>query len=343
MMLETQTLYGNISEQASINGLLNLPTEYIEPNVENLTVTPTTNEQIFEPVLGTYYDKVTVNKIYTEQKEVTSSNEDVTVIPSSGKFIDQITVKGDSNLIADNIRKGTSILGVTGTMEGAWDTSQIRQTQFMFYGNTVMTEAPYLDVTNVTDASNMFRKCSELINIPVYDFLNVTTINYMFNGCSVLKDVELNFGENAVSASMAFTSCYLLENVKLNNFIGGNVMASMFSGCRTLEEVSALNAENCTNVSNIFAGCTNLKNFNGLINVGKGYLTSQSANYSPYTFWLGESSLLTYDSLISIINNLYDIASKGCNTQKLAIGETNIAKLTAEEIAIATNKGWTVT
>ncbi len=314
----------------------------IEPNVENLTVTPTTNEQIFEPVLGTYYDKVTVNKIYTEQKEVTSSNEDVTVIPSSGKFIDQITVKGDSNLIADNIRKGTSILGVTGTMEGAWDTSQIRQTQFMFYGNTVMTEAPYFDVTNVTNAGNMFRMCSKLIDVPIYNFSSVTNVDNMFVDCNILKNVELDFGEPVISSMIMFSNCYFLKKVKLNNFKGNN-MWNMFSGCRTLEEVNSLNAENCSNVSNIFANCTNLKNFNGLINVGQGYLTSQSANYPLYTFWLGESSLLTYDSLISIINNLYDIASKGCNTQKLAIGTTNIAKLTAEEIAIATNKGWTVT
>jgi len=45
---------------------------------------------------------------------------------------------------------------------------------------------------------------------------------------------------------------------------------------------------------------------------------------------------------MNVINNLYDIATKGCNTQQLVLGSTNIAKLTAEEIAIATNKGWTV-
>ena len=30
------------------------------------------------------------------------------------------------------------------------------------------------------------------------------------------------------------------------------------------------------------------------------------------------------------------------HAQNLVIGETNIAKLTEDEIAIATNKGWTV-
>lgn len=44
----------------------------------------------------------------------------------------------------------------------------------------------------------------------------------------------------------------------------------------------------------------------------------------------------------NVINNLYDIKSKGVKNQRLQLGDTNKAKLTAEEIAIATNKGWNV-
>lgn len=51
---------------------------------------------------------------------------------------------------------------------------------------------------------------------------------------------------------------------------------------------------------------------------------------------------LTHDSLMNVINNLYDIKSKGVKTQTLQLGNRNKAKLTAEEIAIATNKGWNV-
>ena len=38
----------------------------------------------------------------------------------------------------------------------------------------------------------------------------------------------------------------------------------------------------------------------------------------------------------TLINNLYDIKSKGVKPQTLQLGDTNKAKLTAEEIAIAT-------
>lgn len=43
-----------------------------------------------------------------------------------------------------------------------------------------------------------------------------------------------------------------------------------------------------------------------------------------------------------LTDNLYDIKSKGVKPQTLQLGDTNKAKLTAEEIAIATNKGWNV-
>jgi hypothetical protein len=49
-------------------------------------------------------------------------------------------------------------------------------------------------------------------------------------------------------------------------------------------------------------------------------------------------TLLTHDSLMSIINNLMTVTS----TKTLTLGATNLAKLTADEVAIATNKGWTV-
>jgi hypothetical protein len=64
---------------------------------------------------------------------------------------------------------------------------------------------------------------------------------------------------------------------------------------------------------------------------------------------LSTCTALTHDSLINVINGLYDlnltydVANGGTlYTQTLNLGSTNKAKLTAEEIAIATAKGWTV-
>ena len=47
---------------------------------------------------------------------------------------------------------------------------------------------------------------------------------------------------------------------------------------------------------------------------------------------------LTHQSLLNALNGLYDLT--GGTSQTLTLGSTNLAKLTDEEKAIATNKNW---
>lgn len=63
----------------------------VYPTLDPLNITPTINNQHFEPEEGYAYNEVNVSA-------VTSSI--------------------DSNIIPENIKKGTTILGVTGNMEG---------------------------------------------------------------------------------------------------------------------------------------------------------------------------------------------------------------------------------
>lgn len=65
---------------------------------------------------GTY----SVSKsISTQSKQVTPTASGTTVKPDSGYgALSQVTINGDSNLIASNIKNGTSIFGVTGNFKG---------------------------------------------------------------------------------------------------------------------------------------------------------------------------------------------------------------------------------
>ena len=54
-----------------------------------------------------------------ETKTITPdfSSGNVVVTPTSGKVMTEVTINKDSNLIADNIKSGVTIFGITGTLE----------------------------------------------------------------------------------------------------------------------------------------------------------------------------------------------------------------------------------
>lgn len=118
-------------------------------------------------------------------------------------------------------------------------------------------------------------------------------------------------------------------------------MSYMFSRFSELNNLQELDCSKANNVSTMFASCTALETFGGLKDLGKAFLTTASANYANYTLNL-VNTILSHDSLMNVLNKVYDIASLGVQTQKIQLSSSLLNKLTAEEIAIATNKGWTV-
>lgn len=166
------------------------------------------------------------------------------------------------------------------------------------------------------DASFMFYKFP-LEEIPQIDTKNVTEVYMMFSYCK-FKIAPLIDTSNVT---------------RINN---------LFNNCTEVITIPKLNASKVNFIDNFITSNYVLTNFGGLENLGQAYETTQNANYSYYTLDLANCDKLTHESLMNVINNLYDIKTKGCNTQRLLIGSKNKEKLTAEEVTIATEKGWTV-
>ena len=145
--------------------------------------------------------------------------------------------------------------------------------------------------------------------------------------------------------------CYWqkLTTLDLSSFDTSNVtdMESMFRYCYGLTTiVGVISADNVEKLYVMFDRCNRLTNFGGLENLGQAYSTTTSANYGNYKLDLSSCTKLTEQSLINVLTNLYDIKTKGCKTQQVILGSTNLAKLTSEEgqaaLAQATAYGWTV-
>ena len=164
----------------------------------------------------------------------------------------------------------------------------------------------------------------------------------MFNNYAFDTPPELIGAEKLTSAMQMFYSSNYLKYVPDFNTSNVTTMYSMFQYCPNLVTVPKLNASKVVIIANMFGNCDNLTNLGGLENLGQAYDTTKSANYSSYTLDLSGSNKLTHDSLMNVINNLYDIKTKGCNPQSLVLGSTNISKLSAEELQICTERGWSV-
>ena len=222
------------------------------------------------------------------------------------------------------------------------DTSAVTNMNSMFSGCKSLTTTPQLDTSNVTNMRYMFYDCNSLTTIPLIDTSAVTDMNSMFYNCKNLISIPQLNTSNITDMDNMFYNCSYLTTIPQLDTSNVTSMVYMFSGCKSLTTIPQLDLSKISMVSHMFSSCRSLTTLGGFQNLGMAYDTRESANYSYYTLDLSTSPKLTHDSLMNVINNLYDIKTKGCNPQRLILGSTNLAKLTSEEVAIAQNKGWSV-
>lgn len=228
-------------------------------------------------------------------------------------------------------------------------------------GNNAFENCAMLDdesVFNITSHANTigtytFSKCNKLQNV------NTKMLNSnMFEGCTELESVS---GTNIrdESGSHIVASCTKLKSVILES-AGINISDNAFRGCTSLETLK-INGTSTSMGKSVFYGDTGLKNLylpSTIVSCTSNSLTSSSyyflhgctnlENVILGVGWsvsvrLDVSSNLTHDSMLETINNLADLNALGIGSQTLTIGSTNKAKLSGEEIAIATSKGWLIT
>lgn len=205
------------------------------------------------------------------------------------------------------------------------NTSNATNMSGMFYYCPYMTDIQKFDTSSVTNMSYMFAECSSLKTIPQLDTSNVANMASMFSGCRKLDSIPQLDTSSVTSMNRMFYDCSSLETIPQLDTSKVTDMSYMFCGCSSLISVPPLDASNVTNLNYIFANsCRQLKSIL-MYGMKVSFLISLSTQFE-------ESDLVT------ILNNLATVTS----TQTLTMGSTNLAKLTDEEKAIATNKGWTL-
>ena len=234
------------------------------------------------------------------------------------------------------------------------DTWSVTNMRSMFNGCTSLTTIPLLDTSNVTAMNLMFENCSSLTDIPLLDTSKVTKMSNMFNGCTSLTSIPILNTSNVIRTGNMFYECSSLTTIPQLDTSKVTLMNSMFFNCSSLTTIPQLDTSNVTDMSFMFSYCTSLTSVplldaTSLTNADNMF----GSDFSPlnkFTDFGGLINLkvnlnltpcpkLTHDSLMNVINEAADVTS---SPKTLTLGTKNLNKLTDEEKAIATNKGWTL-
>lgn len=204
-----------------------------------------------------------------------------------------------------------------------------------------------INVPLCTDFSSAFSGCNKIIEIPNLNIPSATNMSNAFKDCWALTKCP-NINSNSITTmNSMFYNCYSLRSVKNLNTSNVNNFGNMFYNCSSLQNLCELDGSKIITVNAMFSTCNSLMYFDGIKDLGKAYSTTQSANATVYGLNFNACNKLSHDSLINILNNLYDIKTKGCKTQKVTLGSSNLSKLNAttegqQAIENAVAKGWSI-
>ena len=220
-----------------------------------------------------------------------------------------------------------------------WDTSKVTSLRSMFGTCAALETVEFADwdVSHVTIFYALFDACKNLktIDVSKWNTSSATNMGWMFNGNN-LKNLDVNnFDTSKVTNMYAmFSGSKSLTRLDISNFDTSNVVdfGRVFSYwdsvCEELN-INGLNLERCTSINNTFSS----SNFKVIRCDGLKF-----PNIDMSKIGLNDSTALTVDSIVGLLNALPQ-SDKGYSFQ---IGSANIAKLTDEQKAIATDKGWTL-
>lgn len=191
---------------------------------------------------------------------------------------------------------------------------------------TKLNSMKEITITGSDNAEYLFYRCPQLKKVEKIDLVNCGNLlfNRAFLGCCSLEDApEITGAESILEIESLFSECFNLKKVPVYAINAVESLDSVFSDCFSLKQCPAWDIGNVTSAANIFLNCVSLEAVR-LKNIGCDLDISASTKF-------------TAETLVEVMNNLKTLSGK-----TLTMGADNLAKLTVEQKAIATNKGWTL-
>lgn len=269
-----------------------------------------------------------------------------------GSGLDTVNVTDMSNLF------GSSSMYARRIDVSGWDTSNVTSMDNMFSGCILLIEVIGIsdwNTSNVTNMRSMFRSCRILdnLNLSKWNIGSVTDISGMFSHNFDIKNVNISGWDtsNVTDMSSVFNGCTSLQQVDVSGLDTSNVtdFEYIFYQCTSLLQIdlSGWNAKNATHIDYFSNGPVTGPVSSAIINyVGGRTIDEVISNNIGILNGLNISNRYVMSdyadraSLRALINGLADLTGETSKT--LSLSYTLTPKLTEEDIAVATDKNWTI-
>jgi hypothetical protein len=210
-----------------------------------------------------------------------------------------------------------------------WSCKFFSKAGFGYYSSITFLDCNFEHVNELSVFAFGEDRCNDLYILNeqtnnALNFINVQTFNDLafYPGPKFIHGtIECGNSLEKIFSSASLIICPYINTSNVYYF------GLMFSGA-AITSVPLLDLTNAINCDYMFGWCNNLRYLGGF----KGLKVDLS---------LTESPLLVRASLLNVLNNLADVTELGTNPT-LTLAADSYHKLTAEEIAIGTNKGWTI-
>lgn len=195
---------------------------------------------------------------YIKSADITKLNEYDKCLMIANS-IEDMSDYSDTTATPEDIVKGKTAYSngerITGTLETV-NTSLFTGCGYLFR-DSLFTEAPLFDTSNVKNMTSMFQNCPNLVTIPTYNTSNVTNVYRMFYGCSSLKSIPKIDTSKVTGMGGFLMNCTNLVDFPILDtssvvWTGTGTLATrqIFEGCEKLSD---------TSLNNILAFCTSMK------------------------------------------------------------------------------------
>ena len=318
---------GTYTPSAGVDGYNSVEVNVL-PTLESLSVTdngtytPSTGKDGFDSVTvdvpkehhNVTSKNITANGIYNSEGDDVWNKVTVNVPEKTfnkASVTKEYTENGQYSIATPDGYDGISDVSVNVNVASSggtgFDTTQLCQLQFR--QNLYTVDLTGLDTSNVTSMKNMFYYCaSKSLDLSHLKTSKVQEFYGMFSYSSLTTIDVSNFDTsfaNSFSSMFYYCTELTLLNISNLNMSAGLYFSDMFAVCRSLTTIIS----------------------DGL-KLPDADFSEIGLNWCP----------LTVDSIIGLLNALPTTT----NGYSFQIGADNIAKLSDDQKAIATNKGWTL-